>query len=431
MDSNRAQNLEIEEEYQKRYQRSILLKVFVLFFILLFIILERIFDDYIQSIELDWILSLQKALEFKAKGSSLMRIFAYVTPYKYSFILITHFYFTLFFGYDAIFALKLLYMHMIGAYVVVILELLYQDPRPFWVDENVVTSVCSNTFAEPAFSVFNILFIVYYYDHIWRTVNEDMERPWWYYVVHALFALLMIGFGFSLFLNGQNFINQMLTSVFFFILFYFVLRALDEKIDQLIMKSTVQVEQSKAYVFYWLLGILLAVVVGSIIYEASDTFVDISWIINYVNCKKDIESLDSEAQYLLGPWFSFTKFSLMILLLGAVFGAARTFRDMQNVFWYRTSWQKRLARVAIANALIGISWLISWSEDNITGKFSSAGLNEFLYLSIHFFLVYYIGFGYLPKYVFQKLNLVNTDLTYSVPPEFSDTDNLTKLYQFE
>ena len=48
------------------------------------------------------------------------------------FLFITHIYIILFFGVDPTYAAKIMYCHLFGMEIGLILVLLYKSPRPFW-----------------------------------------------------------------------------------------------------------------------------------------------------------------------------------------------------------------------------------------------------------------------------------------------------------
>lgn len=55
-----------------------------------------------------------------------------------SIMLFTNYFITLYVGFDALLAVKILYASYINVFLVAFLQLIYSDPRPFWVDEKVM-----------------------------------------------------------------------------------------------------------------------------------------------------------------------------------------------------------------------------------------------------------------------------------------------------
>jgi len=121
---------------------------------------------------------------------------------------------------------------------------------------------------------------------------------------------------------------------------------------------------------------------------------------------------------LIGPWWSFLKTTVIPILLGnlstnkflilsgAIFGAALTFRQFKGVLWYAVPKKKKLAMVAIANICMIPSWVFFWYQfTDIT--FVQRGANMYIMNALHFLMLYFVLFGVLPKKLFTKMNLLN------------------------
>ena len=52
-------------------------------------------------------------------------------------MLFTNFFITLYVGFDALLAIKIMYISYFSNFLLVFIQLLYSDPRPFWIDEKV------------------------------------------------------------------------------------------------------------------------------------------------------------------------------------------------------------------------------------------------------------------------------------------------------
>ncbi len=123
---------------------------------------------------------------------------------------------------------------------------------------------------------------------------------------------------------------------------------------------------------------------------------------------------------MVGPWYTFLQTTTLFGFIGAIFGIARTFRNM-SIDWYEGATKKRLARAAIANLLILPSWVfvILAEGNNATRAWvRDIGLNNFFIDSLHWFLLYLFLFGYMPTLVFQPCQLVNeSDEEFFIVPE--------------
>lgn len=86
--------------------------------------------------------------------------------------------------------------------------------------------------------------------------------------------------------------------------------------------------------------------------------------------------------------------------IGAIFGISACYRKMTIPEWCEGSTRNRLLRALIGNLMVVPSWIFvlllegSWIKD--------IGLNEFIVDAVHYFLLYFWLFGYMPILVFQK-----------------------------
>ena len=72
----------------------------------------------------------------------------------------------------------------------------------------------------------------------------------------------------------------------------------------------------------------------------------------------------------------------------------------------------------IANSFVGLCWGFYYILEEVKTVLNPTELNIVFIDSIACYLIYYIGFGLLPVYVFDKLKLTNVNL----PPDFDKSD---------
>lgn len=105
---------------------------------------------------------------------------------------------------------------------------------------------------------------------------------------------------------------------------------------------------------------------------------------------------------VVGPWFNFVQTSVVFAWIGGIFGVSATFRKIESFDWYGGSWKQRLTRLLITNLLIVPSWLFSLLLVQKGDWIKDIGLNEFIVNGIHYFVLYFWLFGYLPILIFDK-----------------------------
>ena len=73
--------------------------------------------------------------------------------------------------------------------------------------------------------------------------------------------------------------------------------------------------------------------------------------------------------------------------------------------------------VILSNLCLIPSWIISIFQPYFQGALEDAGIDEFLIYAIHFTILYFFLFGILPKYGFEKMGLISSNLGYNHAPD--------------
>lgn len=70
---------------------------------------------------------------------------------------------------------------------------------------------------------------------------------------------------------------------------------------------------------------------------------------------------------ILGPWFTFVQASCLFGLIGAVFGAAYTYRNIskKNFNWFKGPLAHRLLRVGILIICLGPSIVLTYFQEDL------------------------------------------------------------------
>lgn len=97
------------------------------------------------------------------------------------------------------------------------------------------------------------------------------------------------------------------------------------------------------------------------------------------------------------------------LNIGALFGAAKTIRDFEGVLWYGTSEGNKRKMFIMGNIFMIPSWLIRYYAPNARDVFGEEGANEYLFMCLHYIVLFYIQFGVLPFYVYKKWGWTKQD----------------------
>ena len=106
-----------------------------------------------------------------------------------------------------------------------------------------------------------------------------------------------------------------------------------------------------------------------------------------------------------------------IHMLGAIFGAAKCFRDFKGILWYATDNCNKAKMAIVANLCMIPSWLLVSYTPTVVASFEQDGSNEYIFNAVHYSVLFYFQFGVLPYYVFRRWGWTRSDNDAKVDPE--------------
>ena len=113
---------------------------------------------------------------------------------------------------DSLLAYKTTLCYCIGSYLMTILKLIYQEPRPYWThtDIRVPDGECDFSFGNPTLATFNFIFFFGYstYMQLYRYVRINDRKPWKIWVTVTLIVILEMVIIVMFWVNGKSFLYQ-------------------------------------------------------------------------------------------------------------------------------------------------------------------------------------------------------------------------------
>jgi len=225
-------------------------------------------------------------------------------------------------------------------------------------------------------------------------------------------------------LGGITYISQVVVIIAYVAFSYSLAIMFDKGITKMVERSCVDIQAAKRHSIFWF--VYLSVMGGAcaIIYNAANPYIDITWMQNYIQCmtnQNQLSQLTNVSYYhYLGPWGSFIKTGAVFMLLGAIFGTAKTFRDFKGVLWYDVDNKKKLKMVIFSNLCVIPSWVLLSLRFTVFNGYGQ--INMFLVNMVHLFILYFALFGLLPKYVFARWDLVKTASDYHYVPDYMEKE---------
>jgi hypothetical protein len=93
---------------------------------------------------------------------------SFLSEPKIQFMLLTHFFISVYVGVSAFLATKIMFMTNALIYGVSFIQMIYKGARPFWTSENILASGCMNSFSHPSLGVIVMFFIPFYSYYCWN-----------------------------------------------------------------------------------------------------------------------------------------------------------------------------------------------------------------------------------------------------------------------
>ena len=103
-----------------------------------------------------------------------------------------------FLAFDSLIAFKTTLLYCLGQYLMMLLKLLYQSPRPFWMERDIASlgQVCLFDFSSPSMHLFNLCFFWLYSIYMYhQKYTEKVNTA----LVTLLYTVLFVFTGFFIF----------------------------------------------------------------------------------------------------------------------------------------------------------------------------------------------------------------------------------------
>jgi len=396
-----------------RNYRSIMRKQVIFAFIVFFmILLERIFAPNLRSYENGLIYSLQTMLEINYTSSKwYLQPFLFFAGGLNFLLLLAHFFIIIYYLVNPVTCLKIMHVSLNLLVITSVIEILLEEPRPFWDDARIVGSTCKSSYSFPSMDQFGTFFIFIYSRYCLSSHDDDHQTHFGAkFITNILAVLLCAALFIPQILAGLAYPSHLLALAMFCSVAYALVVFFDKDLTKLIEKSSIDFQSAKRYTIFWLIYILGIGALSIFFYHGANFTPKIQWIENYITCLSATGELAEmtkvPSHQLVGPFNSFLKTVVVPMLLGAIFGTAQTFRSFRGVLWYVVPPGKKIIMAILASLCVVPSW---WFMQNLDclGAWTEGGVNLYLTSSIHLCVLYFVLFGVLPKYVFGYLNLTN------------------------
>ncbi|KAL4472609.1 hypothetical protein ABPG74_018558 [Tetrahymena malaccensis] len=412
------------------YRKGIKKKIFLFSIFILVLIAERILYTSLLDEEETLIQDIQKGLDLNTISSEqnyaqfsdnyFWKIVNFGVGFHNSFLLSTQFIATVYVSVSDFVGIKLIFTTLLGLYFIGVLQMFYNGPLPFWTSDQISSPFCVQTSAHPSRFVFTVLYISYYFlfclrFRVQRNKRKSESEKYALYkkirIIQIVLGVLLVPFFFLVYLSGLQFIINVALGFIMFYFYYTVMCQSNLFISETLAKVSINTEQAKRNIFNWFIIFLVMIFAAYVVMLGTDTYVDINWIGNYLNCTQNNSNFFLNSQ-LVGPYHTFSVITVLGGLSGAIFGLNHTYNHLkQNCVktWYKGTILKRFLRGLIINIFMIPSWVLNFYQNRLLKSdfVLNLGFNEFIIDILHYFLLYLLLFGFIPVYIYQPFNLVH------------------------
>jgi hypothetical protein len=204
-----ADNLRKNNEsfHEKNKKCTLLVKVIFTFIVFAEVMMEIMIDDTIWSSDNYIIHGVQKLVNFKE--SKIVKKIAIGIEFWTHPLFISSALLALYNAYDPLTSVKACYIYYYTLLVQCItVVVLFQEPRPFWVDSKIYSPICTNSFSGPSDKMIDSVFIFIYIIRL-EYMQKHISKSLMIGLV-AIFAINAAVLFFFLMVIGNNFFYQLL-----------------------------------------------------------------------------------------------------------------------------------------------------------------------------------------------------------------------------
>lgn len=277
----------------------------------------------------------------------------------------------LFLADDSLLAFKGALVYSVGVYIVMMMKLIMQDPRPYWQEQTIrlTAEYCDLAYAHPSTYVFNSVFFWSYtiYMRFWKFSPTQSKLA-----ISLLYVVLFVCFGvqvLAMALFGLLYPHQAFLTAFYSVIYLIAVVSFDQEIMQFSEGAGFLTHSSRKAKFQVLFyALFLFVVASGIVAGMDDAWAhDSKWIRNVIDDLKDHCSNGAAAHNVtfLGNIETYNETAILFFLVGLCFGTSYSMTSIDVVKWVvHTPWYFRLLRAALG---VGIGFGLTHASRWILG----------------------------------------------------------------
>ena len=244
---------------------------------------------------------------------------------------------------------KVVMVLSLGMFAVSLVNLVYAEPRPFWVSDRVHGYRCALGYANPDF-VLTMLTTAFFY-------------PSFQYLSHypAILFRCWLGFGcglvfvtcLSLLYLGVTFLHQLIITLCYAFLIVTLALIFDRPLAIVAYRSAFRYKDNRVHSMYWFIATLSLMLVAITIFDliTIQLFLSVSWVENAnSNCSIQYD-VGADESFFPSAWVFYN-----LCLLNASMFAGKYIHER---WWQTPIWKRAIRTVAVLGVVVGLRFMFS------------------------------------------------------------------------
>lgn len=242
---------------------------------------------------------------------------------------------------------KVVMVLSLGMYLLTLVNLIYGEPRPFWISSSVKGYQCAKGYASPDYML-AMLTCVYFYCAFQYALNARimLQRTIW-----MLGGVFVLGTSLAQMYEGVIYLHQIVTTLCYCFLIVSLSLLFDKQLSHIAYVSAFRYKENRVHSMYWYIGTLALMLTAVTVFDliTMQRFINGRWVENAnTSCEMQAD-LSYDESFFSSAW----AFYNMCLLNGCMFLG----KFMPERWWETSRYKSGIRTLFTMGAAIGLRFL--------------------------------------------------------------------------
>jgi len=244
-------------------------------------------------------------------------------------------------------AVKVVLVLCMSLYCNSLVNMIYCEPRPFWVKAGITGEICPEGYASPCHDL-TIFTVAYFYTAVLLLNGRGFYLR---YAVYSLGIALTFLLSLGQVYLGVLFIHQAVTTLCFSYLLLVIAITLDFFLDKIVKISAFSYASNRVNTVYWFVFTMTLLLGAISVYDiiTIQENVDIDWVKNATE--------DCNIEFDVGSDYSFFVSAAIFYNYGLMLGSMHVTKVLPEYWNQRELWRKVLTAIAACGVTVGLYFL--------------------------------------------------------------------------